>query len=1008
MERRPQSVAEVEQALRQHFGFADFRPGQRQAIAHTLAGRHVLVVMPTGAGKSLIYQLSAVLRSGLTLVISPLISLMMDQVEKLNQAGIPAAYVNSTLPSSEQRRRLVEAAQGAYRLLYVAPERLRSSEFHRMLAGCRIGGLAVDEAHCISQWGHDFRPDYLHIRPAWEDMGRPPLLALTATATPQVQDEIIHLLGIGQAEQVITGFNRPNLTFVVLYTPGEASKLRALKGFLENTEGAGIIYTGTRRDTEVVADFVQEISGLEALFYHAGLDPDCRAAVQDAFMSGHVPIVVATNAFGMGIDRADLRFVLHYALPSTLEAYYQEAGRAGRDGLPASCTLLYSPADRALQEWFIENDAPTREELRHIHASLDSMAQGGELCVAPEDLEYTTGLHQVKIRVGIAQLEYAGALSRLGDARARMVLRVGSLDEGSLSKVAADVEMRRAHRRRQLTQMIAYAEGDTCRRRAILAHFGDAGPAEAANCCDNCQVRQQVSSQQAAKVTSDAEWVALIILDTLRSIKWGGRRKLAQVLKGSRARDISKFGYDQHRFYGKLSIFRVKQLEGLIDQLVATGYLKVVGSERPFLSLTPLGKSALANKAAIPLELPHPIRKEEVARRQAEREAGGTVAYTYQLWRKGLRPAEIAQQRGLAESTIYTHLAQLIAQGRIGIGEVASPGVQARIRAAIEQAGSVEALSQIRALLPEEIAYGLIRCVIEDWKREHGVGIQFPASPSPPVDKALFERLRSLRTRLAQEQAVPLFVIFHDTVLRDIACRQPTTRDELLAIKGVGPRKLEAYGDAVLKIIAEHRGQAMRTAPGTDEVEDFLSRPHPRPLSGPWVAGYALDLHSQFAGSDWQRSRTGELVYRFKYEGQKHLADELARQMADFLQGKPQFGQAEAIVAVPPSTAKRAYDPMTVLAQGLGRKLRLPVLSDALTRRRTTRPQKEMTNLAQKRANVAGAFAGREEVVRGKKLLVIDDLYDSGATMEEVARTLRAAGAAQVYVLTLTKTIHTD
>ncbi len=441
--------------LRTVFDLKTFRPGQEVAIRHVLAGHDALVIMPTGVGKSLIYQLAALHRPALTLVISPLIALMKDQVDGLVEQDVPAAYVNSTLNTSEQRRRLHLAAAGDLKLLYVAPERLRSRRFQTALAQVEVSLLAVDEAHCISHWGHDFRPDYLYIADASRRMGSPPTLALTATATPRVQDEIVSALELRHPARIVTGFNRPNLTFEVRATPSLAAKLRALQSLLGENDEAGIIYTGTRRAAEEVALFAQEVLGQKAAFYHAGLPADRRTDVQERFMAGDLQLVVATNAFGMGIDRPDLRFVIHYAMPGTLEAYYQQAGRAGRDGLPARCVLLYSPKDRALQEWFIENDAPSRSELKTLHATIVRATQDNVTCLSWEDLALASGFHRIKVRVGLSQLEQAGALMRLGDEGTRLRLKVMPLDPQHLRQVTAQIEALQEYKRAQLARMIA-------------------------------------------------------------------------------------------------------------------------------------------------------------------------------------------------------------------------------------------------------------------------------------------------------------------------------------------------------------------------------------------------------------------------------------------------------------------------------------------------------------------------------------------------------------------------
>ena len=349
------------EALKRYFGYDSFRPGQEEIVSALLAGRDALAIMPTGAGKSLCYQVPALLLPGLTLVISPLISLMQDQVKGLNAAGIHAAFINSSLTETQIARALDLAAEGSYKLVYVAPERLESPVFRSFAAGADISMVTVDEAHCISQWGQDFRPSYLKILDFIDSLPRRPIVsAFTATATREVKDDIVCTLRLHDPKVLVTGFDRPNLRFEVLRPKDKRAVLLQL--LAERRDKSGIVYCATRKTVEQVCGLLQE-AGFAATRYHAGLDADERRENQEAFICDRSPIMAATNAFGMGIDKSNVSYVIHYNMPKSLEAYYQEAGRAGRDGSPADCILLYSPGDVTTAKFLIFNSSAENEEL---------------------------------------------------------------------------------------------------------------------------------------------------------------------------------------------------------------------------------------------------------------------------------------------------------------------------------------------------------------------------------------------------------------------------------------------------------------------------------------------------------------------------------------------------------------------------------------------------------------------------------------------------------------------
>jgi RecQ family ATP-dependent DNA helicase len=433
--------SELLASLQERFGFEAFRPGQLEVLQALLAGSDTLAVLPTGAGKSLCYQLASHLLPGLTLVVSPLIALMKDQVDKLARRGEQgAAFLNSSLGAEARRACLEALGAGRLRLLYVSPEALRGAELLASLRSVRVSAMVVDEAHCISQWGHDFRPDYLALRDAHEQLGAPPLLAATATATARTRQDIVRALGMRDPVQVVLPFDRPNLHLEVRVCHGLPHKRAALRELLAAEPGAAIVYVGRRRRAELLA--AELPPGRRAAAYHAGLASQTRAEVQEAFMDGGLDVIVATSAFGMGVDKPDVRLVVHETMPSSLEAYYQEAGRAGRDGLPARAVLLFDPADRAFHESLQAKNALDEERLRAISAALRSLRRGRWIPVPPGEVEIAAHATETQVRVAFSLLERCGALRRVPDCPAsawvRLLVPIGPEAAGTIAgKLAA-------------------------------------------------------------------------------------------------------------------------------------------------------------------------------------------------------------------------------------------------------------------------------------------------------------------------------------------------------------------------------------------------------------------------------------------------------------------------------------------------------------------------------------------------------------------------------------------
>ena len=428
------TAADLERTLHERFGLEQFRPGQREVIENVIGGRDVLCVMPTGGGKSLCYQLPALLLPGLTLVVSPLIALMKDQVDALVERGVRATLLNSTLDPAEQRARLMEIEAGQYDLVYVAPERFRSPRFVEAMARIRPSLLAVDEAHCISEWGHDFRPDYARIGLARRQVGSPPCIALTATATDLVRRDIADQLDLRDPAQFVTGFDRPNLSYAVVEARRDNDKLAALAETLERTPGSAIVYASSRARCESVGQFLEKELRRKAVIYHAGLTREERTDAQERFMSGQAQVVVATNAFGMGVDKSNIRSVIHFNLPGTLEAYYQEAGRAGRDGEPAHCVLLYAAGDRFLQEMFIENEYPPPDAVYRVYEFLRGLdADPIELTHSEIKESARIELNESAVGTALKILEGAGAVERFRPRENMAIVRINAeTDEPSL------------------------------------------------------------------------------------------------------------------------------------------------------------------------------------------------------------------------------------------------------------------------------------------------------------------------------------------------------------------------------------------------------------------------------------------------------------------------------------------------------------------------------------------------------------------------------------------------
>lgn len=502
------------EVLTKYFGYKEFRPAQQPVIETLLAGHDCMAIMPTGAGKSICFQVPALLRKGLTLVFTPLISLMKDQVDGLRLQQIPAAYLNSALTQEAFNKCLYEVRSGQIKLLYLAPERLESERFCEIMRTLPISQVIIDEAHCVSQWGHDFRPAYQLIAPFINSLPYKPIVAaFTATATNEVEADMKRLLALEQAKVFITGFNRKNLHFAVVHSK---ERLAYVLDYVQTHEAEnGVIYCATRKDVEkVYGELVK--AGIEAGYYHAGLSDEMRKAQQEAYAYDKIKVIVATNAFGMGIDKSNVRYVLHYQMPRNMESYYQEAGRAGRDGAPAECILLYNNRDVMIHRYLIEQ-------------------------------------------------------ARLEPERKRLELE-------------------------RLQQMIGYCFCTSCLRRYILRYFGEAVPWKHCHDCSACE-----GKGTRKRITREAR---LIVQTVSATEERYGSGMITELLSGVMSVRIQQRGYYRLPTFGALRQMEERDIKGLIQQLLASGYLYKESGQYPTLSLTEKGERLLAGYGEVEAMMP--------------------------------------------------------------------------------------------------------------------------------------------------------------------------------------------------------------------------------------------------------------------------------------------------------------------------------------------------------------------------------------------------------------------
>ena len=733
---------DIHDLLKTRFGYDEFRPLQAEIIQTVLAGRDALVLMPTGGGKSLCYQLPALCLDGLTLVVSPLIALMKDQVDALRANGVAAAYVNSMVPPREARRIYMAARAGHLRILYIAPERLPVPSFNEFLGSVRVSQIAIDEAHCISEWGHDFRPDYRNLHVLRERFPDTPVMALTATATAQVRDDIVEQLAIPRARRFVASFDRQNLTYIVRPKRGAFEALLAL--LRQHAHGSAIVYCLSRQDTEdLAADLIAQ--GIQALPYHAGLDPQVRRTTQDRFIRDDVSVVTATIAFGMGIDKPDIRLVVHYRMPKTLEGYYQETGRAGRDGLPSTCVLFFGASDRHALAGFIERMDDEAERVR-ARQKLQQMVKYGQLqtcrrayllnyfgedynqttcggcdvCLSEREEFDATEIAQKILSAIIRTGESFGAahvIRVLRGSRARRVREAGH-DRLSVHGIARDQD------RVDLYDIVSLLENA-----GLVRHSGDRYRSLTVTPEGRDFLRRRLPLTLTRVKPDDTDSpqpqpeVGQLDFDRdlfahLRDLRF----RLAQ------ARNVPPYVIFGDRSLQEMAHY-LPQSRASFSNISGVGRVKLNEFADDFL--------AVIRDYAEPLgldERPQPQRR--TRRRRASRRLGPTYRETLDLFESGLSIKDISDRRKLSEDTIVSHVEHLVASGENLTleRELPPPERLARMEQAFAEAASWN-LTPVRNLLGDDYSYGelrLVRAWLDQQGRMKGQDSDRNAEPPPP------------------------------------------------------------------------------------------------------------------------------------------------------------------------------------------------------------------------------------------------------------------------------------
>ena len=763
----------TEKILKHHFSLTSFREGQKEIIESLLTGNDALVIMPTGSGKSLCYQLPALLMDGVTLVISPLIALMKDQVDALHDLKIAATYINSTLSMEETRRRIQAVRNGEYKLLYVAPERFYSQQFMALIHQIEISLLAIDEAHCISQWGHDFRPSYLKLKAIRESIGRPPVVALTATATREVREDILKQLGLEQANTFITGFDRPNLKYFAAEL-SEEEKAEELIRILKSIKGSGIVYVSTKKSAEQISGLLND-NRLPAIGYHGGMAKLERDEAQNKWLYGEVPIVVATNAFGMGIDKPDVRFVLHYNMPGSMEAYYQEAGRAGRDDLTSYCILFYNYRDRKIQEFFIENNYPPEPVLEDIYEYLYSLNRE-EIYLTYREIGEACGVNEMLVAAAVKLFEQNNILQRMN--KQTLTFQTILLEGPEKARSA----VKRAKLQKSLLEWLIRHDGESIPLEDTLRAL------DITHEQFNRNIRELI---QKNLIHYTPPFRGRGILITSDQVDW----------------DKIPIDFKAYRQRMERQYTRLEEIEDYVEKYLCRRkyILEYFGEEykkdncaacdvclkwQPAVRREekPLARDFTGLILDCVLSLDDLFGVTTIAGLLCGREDEGMV-------KKGLLAHKyFARYSHMPEGAIIRSIYKLIHRGLLDKTGEDYPTLS------VTQQG-IEYLLSPPKKMPHQRK--------ERTRHENKNPVSADSSPPkealviPASNLLLLQKLKDLRSKLRKDR--PAYTVFNNRTLEEMAALLPANEEELRQIHGMGKRKLKQYGNAFLEVIKEFK-----------------------------------------------------------------------------------------------------------------------------------------------------------------------------------------------------------